>query len=126
MDISRLDHVNLRTHQLQVMIDWYTDILGFEKGPRPNFPFGGAWMYRHGYPLVHLVDVSSKPDHSNDLHLEHAAFSSTGLPAFRKHLSDRNIRTEEVRIEDFKILQVNIWDPDGNHLHIDFDLAEAD
>jgi hypothetical protein len=24
------------------------------------------------------------------------------------------------------VLQVNVWDPDGNHIHVDFDLAEAD
>lgn len=108
------------------MIDWYTDILGFQSGPRPDFPFDGAWMYRHGHPLVHLVDVSEQPSQTGDLHLEHAAFTSKGLKAFRAHLSERSIRTEEVRIEDFGILQVNIWDPDGNHLHIDFDLSEAD
>ena len=28
-------------------------------------------------------------------------------------------------IKDFGILQVNVWDPDGNHIHIDFDAAEA-
>jgi hypothetical protein len=29
------------------------------------------------------------------------------------------------RIEDFGILQVNVEDPDGNHVHIDFPLDEA-
>ena len=126
MNISRLDHVNLRTYQLQAMIDWYRDILGFAQGPRPDFPFGGAWMYRHGQALVHLVEVDKQPTQSGDLHLEHAAFASTELKAFRAHLSAHKIKTEEVRIEDFGILQVNIWDPDGNHLHIDFDISEAD
>lgn len=126
MNITRLDHINLCTHQLQMMINWYTDILGFEQGPRPDFPFGGAWMYRDNQPLVHLVAVAQKPSQSGDLHLEHAAFTSTGLQDFRAHLTDKGVKTEEVRIEDFGILQVNIWDPDGNHLHIDFDLSEAE
>lgn len=126
MDISRLDHVNLRTSRLDEMVNWYRDILGFERGDRPNFPFGGAWMYRHGKALVHLVEVENDPGHHDDLHLEHAAFSSSGLKAFRAHLSEKGIKSQEIKIEDFGILQVNIWDPDGNHLHIDFDLAEAD
>ncbi len=125
MDIKRLDHVNLRTHQLQNMIEWYRDILGFQQGPRPNFGFPGAWMYRHGQPLVHLVEVTSNPDHSDDLHLEHAAFSATGLAEFQTHLRKHDVPAKETRIEDFGIVQVNIWDPDGNHLHIDFDVSEA-
>jgi hypothetical protein len=28
-------------------------------------------------------------------------------------------------VRDFGICQVNVFDPDGNHLHVDFDLAEA-
>jgi hypothetical protein len=28
-------------------------------------------------------------------------------------------------LEDFALCQVNVHDPDGNHVHIDFPLAEA-
>ena len=28
-------------------------------------------------------------------------------------------------VDDFEICQINVQDPDGNHLHIDFPLAEA-
>jgi hypothetical protein len=29
-------------------------------------------------------------------------------------------------VPDFGIVQANIHDPDGNHIHIDFDAAEAE
>ena len=42
MQIGKLDHVNVRTNQLDAMIGWYTDVLGMRTGARPDFPFPGA------------------------------------------------------------------------------------
>ena len=124
MDIFRLDHANIRTTQLETMKAWYRDILGFESGWRPAFPFPGAWMYRHGQALVHLVEVADAGASGPDMALEHVAFSSRGLATFRDHLKANNVRFEEVEVTDAGIIQMNVWDPDGNHLHIDFALAE--
>ena len=124
MDIYRLDHANIRTAQLTTMMDWYRDILGFQSGWRPAFPFPGAWMYRHGHPMVHLVDVAEAGAAGPDMALEHVAFSSRGLAAFRDHLKAHDVRFEEVTVADAGIVQMNIWDPDGNHLHIDFSTSE--
>ena len=48
MPLGKLDHVNVRTAQLDKMIAWYEDVLEMEVGPRPNFPFPGAWLYADG------------------------------------------------------------------------------
>ena len=118
--ITRLDHVNLRTSRLAEQIAWYRDVLGFEQGPRPGFPFPGAWMYRDDQALVHLVGVDEEPAGTEDLKMEHVAFSSSGLFAFKTHLETRGERYQEIVIADFGITQINVWDADGNHLHIDF------
>ena len=119
MDIQRLDHANLRTTRMDAMVAWYRDVLGFEAGWRPDFGFPGAWLYRHGQPLVHLVDVE-KANENSDLTLEHIAFSAKGKESFRANLERLNIRYEEVKVRETEIVQFNVWDPDGNHLHIDF------
>ena len=118
--ITRLDHVNLRTAHLDAMVQWYEDILGFHVGPRPNFSFGGAWLYRGEDALVHLVEVDTQPAEQHGLKMEHVAFSSSGLSAFREMLESKGVHYELLHIADFDITQMNIWDPDGNHLHIDF------
>ena len=61
MQIGRLDHVNVRTAQLDSMITWYEQILGLHNGPRPNFPFPGAWLYSGEDAVVHLVGVDGEP-----------------------------------------------------------------
>ena len=119
MDIQRLDHANLRTTRLDEMVAWYRDVLGFEAGWRPDFGFPGAWLYRHGAALVHLVGAEDVNDNSN-LTLEHVAFSAVGKESFRDRLEAAGVRYEEVAVPGTEIVQFNIWDPDGNHLHIDF------
>ncbi len=124
--IKRLDHINLRTGKLEEMIAWYSEVLEMRSGPRPNFSFPGAWMYAGDNALVHLVGCDPAPtDPGKDLRLEHGAFRATGFAAFVGRLKARGDRYELTPIEDFGIVQVNVWDPDGNHLHIDFLAAEA-
>ena len=122
--ITRLDHANMRTTQLDVMVEWYERVLGFKTGWRPNFPFPGAWIYIEDQPLVHMVEVEGPIPKSDNLTLEHVAFSAHGIEQFRAHLAAHRERCEEVRVPGTNILQFNIWDPDGNHLHIDFDVTE--
>lgn len=119
MSIERLDHVNLRTSALAEMIAWYRDVLEMEPGPRPAFPFGGAWLYCAGQPVIHLVEVDRKPA-ADDPALEHFALSAKGIKAFLERLEARGVAYRLGEAPGFGITQVNIWDPDGNHLHIDF------
>jgi catechol 2,3-dioxygenase-like lactoylglutathione lyase family enzyme len=124
--IIRLDHVNLQTVQFDAMRAWYTDIMHLREGYRPNFPFPGAWMYAGEVPVVHLVPVEVAPPKADDLALEHAAFRATGLHDFLERLQTAGEAVRVVRVPDIPLVQVNVWDPDGNHLHVDFDAAEAE
>ena len=124
MKLARLDHVNVRTSRLQQMIDWYGKILAMEPGPRPDFPFGGAWLYCDGLPIVHLVEVQEEPA-AIAPKLEHFAISATGLDAFLAHLEKHEIAYEVGHPPGFSIIQVNIHDVDQNRIHIDFPADEA-
>ena len=124
MPIERLDHVNVRTAQLEAMRRWYVDVLGFVDGPRPDFPFGGAWLYSGDHALVHLVDVDETADNAN-LKLEHFAFSATDMPAFLARIGEHGIASSIAEVPGTSITQVNIWDPDGNHIHVDFTTTES-
>jgi catechol 2,3-dioxygenase-like lactoylglutathione lyase family enzyme len=126
MTTLKIDHVNVRTTQLDAMIRWYTDALGLRSGPRPNFPFPGAWMYAGDFPVVHLVGIDGDPGMGAEskLKLEHFAFRSTGCSAFEARLDAMGETYKRRDLTDFKLAQVNLWDPDGNHIHVDFPLDE--
>jgi len=125
MTIEKLDHVNLRTADLAGMCAFYREVLGMTEGPRPDFSFGGAWLYAAGQASVHLVEVKDQPAPEDELRLEHFAFAATGLAEFLTLLRARGEAYRIGVIRDFGIVQVNIHDPDGNHIHVDFAAAEA-
>jgi catechol 2,3-dioxygenase-like lactoylglutathione lyase family enzyme len=124
--IEALDHINLRTARLEEMVEWYGRVLRMSPGPRPDFGFPGAWLYAGGHALVHLVAVASEPAAGDDLKLEHGAFRARGISALIARLEASGEPYRAARVPGFPVVQVNVWDPDGNHLHIDFDLAEAE
>ncbi len=123
--IQSFDHVNIRTGQLEAMIAWYGEFLGLHPGDRPDFPFPGAWLYLDDAALVHLIEVSGAPRAGDNLTLEHMAFRATGFQAFKDKLTAKGIAFEIIDTPVLPVIQINIWDPDGNHIHVDFDRAET-
>ena len=93
MSVGVLDHFNIRTRQLDDTVRFYEDVMGLEKGPRPNFAFPGAWMYSEGKAVVHIVDISKtdepqKPD-SGVVH--HVAFVSRGFDGMKQRLQSQEV-----------------------------------
>lgn len=126
MQIEKLDHVNLRTTQLDALIDWYSDILGMVAGDRPPFTSSGAWMYVGDSAVVHMVAIDGAPASGSEikLKLEHFAFAARNRRAFEAKLDDKGIPFKRIEIPTFNTIQVNLWDPDGNHIHVDFPIDE--
>lgn len=126
MPLVKLHHVNLRTRQIDTMIDWYRDVLGIQQGDRPPSSNPGAWLYLGDTAAVHLVDVKDEAGvgSESDLKLEHFAFSATGLDEFLNKLQTRGITYRRSDRPAMGLVLVNIWDPDGNHIHVDFPFDE--
>lgn len=122
MPIHKLDHVNIRTKQLDAMVKWYTRVLGLRVGDRPNFPFPGAWLYAGDTIAVHLIGIegAAGAGSERDLKLEHFAFSATGLAEYENKLQSMGEPSQRTELRPIGLVQINLWDPDGNHLHVDF------
>lgn len=119
MEIRGFDHVNLRTANLEAMVRWYGEVLGMRPGLRPDFDFAGAWLYCGDQALVHLVEVA-EPPRAIEPRIEHFALKATGLRAFLAHLEAKGVPYRLGEPPGTGITQVNIHDPDGNHIHVDF------
>lgn len=125
MPVQKLDHVNVRTDDLPRQIAFCERVLGLTRGRRPGFDFPGAWMYAGDQAVVHLIETEAPPAaYRPDQSLEHYALSATGLADFLAHLRAEKVAYYCRVLPDFGIRQVNIHDPDGNHLHIDFPADE--
>src|SRR6202048_1653431 len=91
MSIGVLDHFNIRTRRLADTVRFYEDILGLQKGDRPNFAFPGAWMYSEGKAVVHLVDISptQEPQKPNSGVVHHVAFVSRGFAPMKDRVQSK-------------------------------------
>lgn len=124
MPLTAFDHVNVRTSNLDAMISWYATVLDLHAGPRPDFGFPGAWLYLGDQAIIHLVQVAGQPKAAGDVTLEHFALRATNMADFLAALETHGVEARISAVSGLPIVQVNIFDPDGNHIHIDFDSAE--
>ena len=59
MQIERIDHFTIvaQPAEIELLREFYCEVLGLTPGPRPGFAFDGYWLYPPtGGPLVHLAD----------------------------------------------------------------------
>jgi len=123
--IRRLDHVNVRTSNLERLVRFYTEALGLEQGERPPLGFPGAWLYAGDQAVIHLVGVEQQPQPQGSLRLEHFAFSASNLAGFLQRLARYGVEFKQSRQAGTGNVIINVQDPDGNRLHVDFPAAEA-
>ncbi|MDE1936789.1 VOC family protein [Bradyrhizobium sp.] len=126
MSVGVLDHFNIRTRKLADTVRFYEDVLGLEKGDRPNFAFPGAWMYSEGKAVVHLVDISpteeaQKPD-SGVVH--HVAFVSRGFDAMKSRLKSKNMPFDARQVPGGDLWQIFVNDPNGVMIELNYEAAK--
>jgi len=126
MSVGMLDHFNIRTRRLAETVRFYEDILGLQKGERPNFAFPGAWMYSEGKAVVHLVDISptaeaQKPD-SGVVH--HVAFASRGFAAMKARLQSKGMAFDSRQVPGGDLWQIFVNDPNGVMIELNYEAAK--
>jgi catechol 2,3-dioxygenase-like lactoylglutathione lyase family enzyme len=117
--LQTLDHVNIRTARLAGLRRFYTEALGMRDGERPPFRFGGAWLYVGDQAAVHLVEVPAAPA-GREPRIEHFAFRAAGLADFLARLRRSKVAYEIALVPGSGNRQVNVLDPDGNHIEVQF------
>jgi len=120
MPLRSLDHVNLRTANVARLTEFYASVLGLELGARPAFAFGGAWLYCGERAVIHLVEVGEQPEPSGELRMEHFAFVADGFDDLVRRLEAAGVEYRTSQLFGTSTRQLNLRDPDGNRLHIDF------
>ncbi|WP_397452831.1 VOC family protein [Pseudomonas sp. NA-150] len=78
--LMHLDHANIVTSDLDMIVRFFTDVLGFTTGPRPNFRTPGHWLYSEGRPLIHLSQATGGlPTASVSPRIDHIALRIANL-----------------------------------------------
>ncbi len=123
MTLSNLDHVNVRTANMAGLLRFYCEVLGLEQVPRPAFRFPGAWLRCGDRASLHLREVPRQPN-TGEPRIEHFAFWATDLAEFVAQLRRHQVAYTVSVVPGLGNKQVNIFDPDGNHVEIQFAAEE--
>jgi catechol 2,3-dioxygenase-like lactoylglutathione lyase family enzyme len=139
-----LNHLSIRTLDLEATRTFYETVLGLTVGPRPDFPFPGLWMYRgdHGdiaNAVVHIIGMDRNDPQGlknylgdrdpSSLHgtgaVDHVAFFATGLAGMRSHLRSLGVDARERTVPDIGLHQLFLDDPNGVVIELNYPAAET-
>jgi catechol 2,3-dioxygenase-like lactoylglutathione lyase family enzyme len=113
MAILDLDHINIRTTDLARTRAFFTDVLGLTVGWRPDFAFGGAWLYAGDKDVVHLVEVGRAGAASRGSALDHFAFTIDDFDDAKRRLDDAGLSYETGEAPNGGIRQLFVTDLNG-------------
>lgn len=126
MHVERLDHVNVRTHDLEATRAFYTEVIGLQSGERPAFGFAGLWLYAGEIPVIHVtgLEVGDARDDGTGS-IDHVAFRVEGLEAMRERVRRLRIDATESIVPRNGDLQIFLRDPNGVKIELTFAAAEV-
>ena len=117
MHIVELDHVNIRTRRVDLIVAFYKRALGLERVALPDETSATRCLGRDGRVFLHIVPSKQAAlvDHPQ---LEHFAFRAEGLEDAEARLTAMNVAFRKIVRGETTALDFR--DPDGNRLHLDF------
>ena len=138
-----LNHVSIRTTDLDATRKFYESVLGLTVGPRPDFPFPGLWMYQGDHAsianaVVHVIGFDLKdPDGLKNYlgerdaeslkgtgAVDHVAFFADGLPAMLAHLQRLGIQARQRTVPSVGLHQLFLDDPNGLVVELNYAASE--
>ena len=137
MIIHRLDHFTIRTKQWDVTAEFYIQVIGLTRGPRPPFLFPGHWLYANGQPILHIVSISedstkleaylgARTVRHGSGSIDHVSLRCDCLAEMQAHLVSLGIRFHERVIPQIGEHQLFIEDPNGITVEMIFPYSPQD
>lgn len=132
MPIRELNHFFVRALDLEATRRFYTEVLGFEVMPRPDFPFPGYWMGVNGAIQVHVGPsnipnrqayyLGTKDDAADGQSgvIDHVAFLADDPAAFIERFRERGIEFRPRHLPESNLYQLFIRDPNGVMIELNF------
>ncbi len=120
MAVNSIDHYTINVGDLERSVKFYEEIIGLKNGARPDFGFPGAWLYLGDAPRVHLM-AGRGSDTDKTGPFDHIAFKAVGVSEVEEKLKKNDIEFRRNEINDFKLTQLFITDPDGIQIELNFD-----
>ena len=125
MPLTQLNHVTVRTDDLEGTRDFYNDVLGLTPGPRPPLRFPGYWLYCGEQAVVHLVPKSDGiggGESANTGNFDHVAFTAEDFDGMREKLRKLGVKFDQRDVPGAPIRQLFLEDPNQVMIELNFPL----
>ena len=97
-----LDHVTIRTRDLQATRSFFLTVFDLKEGERPlairRIP--GHWLYSEGHPLVHIIGSQGSGFDRSAEAIDHVGLRLEGYAEFRNKLDQLGIRYSTMDLAD--------------------------
>ena len=110
-----LDHVTIRTRDLQATRSFFLTLFDLMEGERPlaiqRIP--GHWLYSGGHPLVHIIGSQGQGTGRPAEAIDHVGLRLEGYAAFRQKLDQLGIRYSTMDLTDLQERRLFFHAPGG-------------
>ncbi len=113
MELQGVHHVSLNVDDLAAADRFYTEVMGFERLPRPDLGFPGTWL-QAGPQEVHLLEIGAVPEDVG----QHVAFRVTDLDVAVADLRGLGVEVSDPKALPTGARQAFLHDPSGNRLEL--------
>ncbi|HEX7969802.1 MAG TPA: VOC family protein, partial [Stellaceae bacterium] len=123
MPLTQLNHVTVRTDDLEGTRDFYSDVLGLQEGARPPLAFPGYWLYCGEQAVVHLVPRSGAigaGDGRDTGNFDHVAFVAADFEGMRTRFKKLGIAFNEREVPGIRLRQLFLQDPNKVMIELNF------
>jgi catechol 2,3-dioxygenase-like lactoylglutathione lyase family enzyme len=131
LKFNGLDHLSVRTQDVERTAEFFAKVLDMKPGPRPPFKFPGCWLYQDldDEPLIHVIGVDATADDylgerdintDNTGALDHIAFKVQDYNAMKQRLSGYGIEFVERQVPETGVRQLFVTDPHNITLELIF------
>ena len=124
MAITHIAHYNFRLPRalLDVVRDFYVDVVGLSLGERPAFQSIGYWLYAGEQDVLHLTEEAADDQlvAGSYLTFDHVALACTDWPTYEARLNVHGVAFIIDRVPGCGVLQVFFRDPVGNGVELIF------
>jgi catechol 2,3-dioxygenase-like lactoylglutathione lyase family enzyme len=141
--MTKLDHCNIRTFDLDATIAFYTEVVELKDGDFPGTRAMGAWLYdASDRPILHLIAIDPNDPEAalarvrdrlgvlgGDLDVEslngtgvidHIAFECDDYDKMRSKLEARGLAYTSSDVPSINLRQLFVNDPNGVTLELNF------
>ena len=125
MEILEVNHLTIKTLDIEATARFYTEIIGATQLDRPNFPVPGCWLAVGG-TQIHVMGGDGALDHNGEFvpggaAFDHMAFMASGIEDFRDKFRNNKIEWKEFEIPGADVWQLFVYDPSGVLIELAFD-----